>query len=127
MIGPAAISAFALFAAGIYLLLSTSAQETVIGFILLSNGVNLLVLASAGLPEGALPPLLSGTPAPRGPFADPLAQAFLLTAIVIGLGMSSFLLALSLRAHAPAPPPPPAPPAAPPETAGDAPSREPPA
>ncbi|AUX25764.1 uncharacterized protein SOCEGT47_063150 [Sorangium cellulosum] len=103
MIGPAAIGAFALFAAGVYLMLSTSLQRVVIGFILLSNGVNILVLASAGLPEGAAPPIVGGAPA--GPFADPLAHAFLLTAIVIGLGMTSFLLALSLRAHAHAPAP----------------------
>jgi multicomponent Na+:H+ antiporter subunit C len=73
-------------------------QRLLIGFVLLSNGVNVLVLASAGLPEGARPPLLSD--GQTGPFADPLAQAFLLTAIVIGLGMTAFLAALSTRAHA---------------------------
>lgn len=103
MIGPASLGAFTLFAVGVYLMLSPSLQQVVIGFVLLSNGVNILVLTSAGLPEGAAPPIVGGAPA--GPVADPLAHAFLLTAIVIGLGMTAFLLALSLCAHAHAPPP----------------------
>jgi len=87
-----------LFACGIYLMLSRSTQWIAIGFILLSNGVNLFVLTAAGLPQGPVPPLLSGAE-DGAAFADPLPQAFILTAIVIGLGTSSFLLALAARAH----------------------------
>lgn len=97
MIGPSSLALFALFAAGAYLMLSSNLQRLVIGFILLSNGANLLVLIAAGLPEGAAPPLLAETRI--RPLADPLAQAFLLTAIVIGLGLSGFLVALAARAH----------------------------
>jgi len=86
-----------LFAAAVYLLLSRNVQRVALGFILLSNGVNLLVLTAGGLPEGAAPPLL-GT-ADVAAMADPLPQAFILTAIVIGLGTSAFLLALAARAH----------------------------
>lgn len=97
MIGLAALAVGALCAAGVYLLLSANVQRVVIGFILLSNGVNLLVLTAAGIPEGAAAPLL-GTAAGRV-VTDPLPQAFILTAIVIGLGMAAFLLALAARTH----------------------------
>ncbi|MDI3290635.1 NADH-quinone oxidoreductase subunit K [Polyangium sp. 15x6] len=100
MIGLAAALSGVLFACGLYLLLSRNLQRMAIGFLLLSNGINLFVLTSAGLPARAAPPLLvEGEGASRGPFADPLAQAFILTAIVIGLGMAAFLLALSTRHH----------------------------
>jgi multicomponent Na+:H+ antiporter subunit C len=95
VIGPSSLAVFALFAAGAYLMLSSNLQRLILGFILLSNGANLLVLTAAGLPEGAAPPLLAGTQI--RPLADPLAQAFLLTAIVIGLGLSGFLVAITAR------------------------------
>lgn len=97
MIGLSAIVAGVLFATGLFLMMSSNVQRVIIGFVFLSNGINLAVLTSAGLPEGALPPLLA--PGWDGPFADPLPQAFLLTAIVIGLGMTGFLLAIAARTH----------------------------
>ncbi|HEV2129917.1 MAG TPA: sodium:proton antiporter [Longimicrobiaceae bacterium] len=99
MIGLAALVVGTLFAAGIYLLLSRNTQRVAIGFIILGNGVNLLVLSSAGIPEGAVPPLVHGYLGSE-PHADPLPQAFILTAIVIGLGTAAFLLAMAAKAHA---------------------------
>ena len=99
MIGYAALLVTVLFASGVYLMLSGNVQRIAIGFILLSNGVNLLVLAASGLPHGAVPPLLEKDMPRAGAFADPLAQAFILTAIVIGLGTASFLLALAASTH----------------------------
>ena len=98
MIGFAALLVCVLFASGVYLMLSGNVQRIAIGFILLSNGVNLLVLAASGLPQDAVPPLLEKD-GQGGAFADPLAQAFILTAIVIGLGTASFLLALAASTH----------------------------
>jgi multicomponent Na+:H+ antiporter subunit C len=98
MVGLAAMQVGVLCACGLYLMLSQNVQRLVIGFLLFSNGVNLLVLASGGLPARAAPPLLHDGAA--GPFADPLPQAFILTAIVIGLGMAAFLLAMAVRFHA---------------------------
>jgi multicomponent Na+:H+ antiporter subunit C len=86
-----------LFAVGIYLLLGRSTQRIAIGFVFLSNGVNLLVLTTAGLPPDARAPLL-GEPG-QGRFADPLPQAFVLTAIVIALGATALILALAVRTH----------------------------
>lgn len=94
MIGVSSVVAGVLVACSVYLVLSRNLQLVALGFLLLSNGVNVLVLASAGLPPRASPPILDEA---RGPIADPLPQAFLLTAIVIGLGMGSFLLAFVAR------------------------------
>ncbi len=99
MIGLAALVVGVLFAASMYLMLSRNVQLVAIGFIILSNGVNLLVLTAAGLPEGAAPPLLGYEGPAGGTFADPLPQAFILTAIVIGLGTAAFLLAMAARTH----------------------------
>jgi multicomponent Na+:H+ antiporter subunit C len=98
MIALSALLSGVLFACGLHLLLSRNLQRMAIGFLLLSNGVNLLVLTSAGLPARAAPPLV-GKDSTGSSFADPLAQAFILTAIVIGLGMAAFLVALSTRLH----------------------------
>jgi multicomponent Na+:H+ antiporter subunit C len=92
VIGLSAIVVGVLFASSLYLLLSRNVQRVAIGFIVLSNGVNLLVLTAAGVPDRAIPPLIGG--ATEGTFADPLPQAFILTAIVIGLGTAAFITLL---------------------------------
>ncbi|MEE6264002.1 Na(+)/H(+) antiporter subunit C [Plantactinospora sonchi] len=81
-----------LCATGVTLLLERSLSRVVLGFILLGNGVNLLILL-AGRSGGA--PVLGVTP-PAG-MSDPLTQAMVLTALVITLGMTAFLLALAYR------------------------------
>jgi multicomponent Na+:H+ antiporter subunit C len=98
MIGISAIVVGVLFATAVYLMLSRNVQRVAIGFILLSNAVNLMVLSASGIPVGAVPPLL-GLPTAEGSVADPLPQAFILTAIVIGLGTAAFLLAMAARTH----------------------------
>lgn len=99
MIGLAALVVGVLFATSIYLMLSRNTQRVAIGFIILSNGVNLMVLSVSGLPAGAAPPLVHGEYAQGIVYADPLPQAFILTAIVIGLGTAAFLLAMAAKAH----------------------------
>ena len=94
MIGCGAIAAGALLFAGLYLALARSVLRVALGFLLLSNGVNLFVLTTSGAPEDAAPPLIRGD-VPAAATADPLAQAFILTAIVIGFGMAAFLLAMA--------------------------------
>lgn len=64
----------------------------VVGLYILWNAVNLLVVA-VGATRGVRAPLDDGTAAPM---ADPLVQAFVLTAIVITFGFTAFLAALVL-------------------------------
>ncbi|MEG3616298.1 Na(+)/H(+) antiporter subunit C [Isoptericola haloaureus] len=79
--------------AGVYLLLERPLTRVLLGFILLSNGVNLMLLVAGGR-AGASP--IVGN-AGDEPMSDPLAQAMTLTAIVITLGLSAFILALAYR------------------------------
>lgn len=87
-----AIAGGVLIAAGVYLLLERSLMRILAGVMLAGNGVNLLFLVSAG-PAGLAP--IVGEP--EGDIADPLPQAMVLTAIVISLATSAFLLAMSYR------------------------------
>ena len=92
-----ALLAGVLFAAGVYLVLRRNLLRMVFGLVLLSNAVNLLVL-SMGRVSRVAPPLVPlGGDAPVGAYANPLPQALVLTAIVIGFGLVSFALVLVYR------------------------------
>ncbi|MEV4539384.1 Na(+)/H(+) antiporter subunit C [Asanoa sp. NPDC049518] len=81
-----------LFAAGVILLLERTLTRVLMGVVLLANGVNVLILAG-GRYGG--PPIVGTTPDDE--MSDPLPQAMILTAIVITLGLTAFLLALAYR------------------------------
>lgn len=83
-----------LVAAGVYLLLDRSLTRVLLGFLLLGNGVNLVLLMSGG-PTGRTPISDRFGPDVAG---DPLAQAMILTAIVITMGLASFVLTMIYRA-----------------------------
>ena len=78
---------------GIYLILERSLTRIIVGISLIANGVNVMFLVAGG--RAGDPPLL-GRYGPGG-MADPLPQAMVLTAIVIGLGVTAFLLSLAYR------------------------------
>jgi multicomponent Na+:H+ antiporter subunit C len=82
-----------LVAAGVYLVLERSLTRIIIGIVLLGNGINLLLLVAGGAAGGA--PIVGMTP--EDEMSDPLPEALILTAIVITLGMTAFLLALAYR------------------------------
>lgn len=86
-----------LTACGVYLLLERVVSKMLLGMILLGNAVNLLILTMGG-PDGKPPILGSSDTSPEG-MADPLAQAMVLTAIVITMGLAAFVLALAYRAY----------------------------
>lgn len=84
---------------GIYLLLSRSVIRMLIGMTILGNGVNLLIFTAGRVTREVAPIVPSGLDTPAGPIANPLPQALILTAIVIGFSMFSFLLVLAFRAY----------------------------
>jgi multicomponent Na+:H+ antiporter subunit C len=88
-----------LFATGIYSLMRRSIVKLVIGIVLISQGANLLVFTAGGLLAGRPALVAAGATVPEPPFGDPLPQAMVLTAIVIGFGLTAFLLTLTCRAH----------------------------
>lgn len=78
---------------GVYLMLRARTFPVVVGLTLLGYAVNLFLFASGRLYTG-IPAVLG-----RGAdVADPLPQALVLTAIVIGFAMTAFALVLALRA-----------------------------
>lgn len=83
-----------LFAAGTYLLLQRALTRIVLGLGLLSHGAILLLITVGG--RAGEPPIV-GKGDDGADVAAPLPQAFALTAIVIGFGMTAFLLALAYR------------------------------
>ncbi len=83
----------------VYLLLSKSMIRMLLGLALFGNAVNLVILVSGRLTREIPPIVPDGLKVPDGPIANPLPQALILTAIVIGFAMFTFLLVLSFRAY----------------------------
>ena len=89
-----------MFAAALYLMLSGSLVKFVFGFTLIGNAVNLLIF-TAGRLQHVQPPLIP--PDHTGlthAVSNALPQALILTAIVIGFAMVTFVLVLLLRTYA---------------------------
>ena len=80
-----------LFGAGVYLMLHRTITRLVLGVALIGNAVNLAILTASGRLGDAV---IVGD---DGPFTDPIPQALVLTAIVIGFALQAFLLALAWR------------------------------
>lgn len=87
-----ALTAALLVGIGTYLVLQHTLSRILIGLAFLSHGGNVLLMAAG---RRGTPPLVGSGDA--ADFADPLPQAFALTAIVITFGVSALLLALSYR------------------------------
>jgi multicomponent Na+:H+ antiporter subunit C len=88
-----AISVGLLVAGGTYLLVQRGMLRIVLGFVLLSHAVNLLIMSAGGVSR-------RGEPLGEGPdpatTADPLPQAFVLTAIVIAFSITVYMAVLAV-------------------------------
>jgi multicomponent Na+:H+ antiporter subunit C len=84
-----------LYTAGVYMILRRSIVKFIIGIVFLSNATNLLVFLSAGIVQGK--PAFTKNVGEEIVFSDPLPQALVLTAIVIGFGIVAFTLALKYK------------------------------
>lgn len=88
-----------LTAAGIFLLLRARTFDVVLGMTLLSYAVNVFIFLTGRVSIGR-PPIIDGTRMPSlAVYADPLPQALVLTAIVIGFAMTALLLVIALRSR----------------------------
>jgi multicomponent Na+:H+ antiporter subunit C len=85
-----------LYAAALFTMLRRSIVRLIIGIGLLGHAANLLIFTISGLTR-ARPPLISDSPGGSIGFADPLPQALILTAIVIGFAVQAFALVLIYR------------------------------
>jgi multicomponent K+:H+ antiporter subunit C len=79
---------------GVFLLLRGRTFSVMLGLSLLAYAVNLFIFSMGRVLPGA-PPVITANAAA---YTDPLPQALVLTAIVIGFGMTAFFLGLAVRA-----------------------------
>lgn len=94
----AAVLVAVLAGCGLHLCLSRRFLRILFGFLLISNAANLVLLAVSGDPTGRQ----SGTVAADGTAVaavDPLLQALILTAIVIGFAVAAYLTVLLYRLY----------------------------
>ncbi|WP_027967742.1 Na+/H+ antiporter subunit C [Halomonas halocynthiae] len=90
-----AITTGILSACGLYLTLRGRTFPVVVGLTLLSYAVNLFLFSMGGLTTDG-PAVINGS---NNEMADPLPQALVLTAIVIGFAMTAFAIILAMRAR----------------------------
>lgn len=88
-----AIAVGVLVAGGIYLVLQRDFLRVILGFVLLGHAANLVLLAAGGTSRRQ-PPFITAGDDPEG-VADPLTQAFVLTAIVIAFAITVYLITLA--------------------------------
>jgi multicomponent Na+:H+ antiporter subunit C len=92
----------ALYAGGIYMMLRRNIVKLIIGLALLSHAANLLIFIAGpvnGLVRARPPIIESDASALIAPYADPIPQALILTAIVISFGVLAFALVLVHRTY----------------------------
>lgn len=84
-----------LVASGLYLMLRGRTFPVIIGLTLLSYAVNLFIFGMGRLVIGAPPIIQDGV----ATYTDPIPQALVLTAIVIGFGMTAYAITLAVKAY----------------------------
>jgi multicomponent K+:H+ antiporter subunit C len=84
-----------LVACGVYLVLRARSFPVVLGLTLMGYGVNVFLFASGRLVADSAPLALAEVTI----HPDPLPQALVLTAIVIGFGMTAYTIVLALKAY----------------------------
>jgi multicomponent Na+:H+ antiporter subunit C len=88
-----AVTIGALFATGVYLMLSRNLIRVILGFLLAGHGINLLLLTTG---VGGVPPIV-GEAQGGEQMADPVPQALILTSIVISFAVTAFMLGIIYR------------------------------
>lgn len=88
-----------LYAAGLYLIMRRNIVKLILGLGLLGHAANLLIFTMGRLVRGHPPLIPEGGPEMLQDIADPLPEALILTAIVIGFGVQAFATVLIRRCH----------------------------
>lgn len=85
------------YASAVFLLLQKRLLQIILGIAIMGHATNLLIFVAAGLHGSSVPIIPSGAELLPPTAVDPLPQALVLTAIVIGLALFGFSLALAYR------------------------------
>jgi multicomponent K+:H+ antiporter subunit C len=86
-------------ASGVWLLLRPRTYQVIIGLSLLSYAVNLFIFGMGRIRTGAPPVLEGGAAVDAAAYSDPVPQALVLTAIVIGFATTALFLVVLLAAR----------------------------
>jgi multicomponent Na+:H+ antiporter subunit C len=89
----------ALVTASVYMFLARDLPRVLIGFVLLGTVANLVIFAAGRVGSMTPPLVVPGAQALAATAANPLPQALILTAIVIGFGLTAFALTLVVKAY----------------------------
>ncbi len=84
---------------GIWLMLRARSFDLILGLTFLAYAVNLLIFSMGRLAVGKPPILREGVASTLANHVDPLPQALVLTAIVIGFAMTAVLLVVAIRSR----------------------------
>jgi multicomponent Na+:H+ antiporter subunit C len=88
-----------LYAAGLYLMMRRNIVKLIMGLTLIGHAANLLIFTMGRLTRGAPPIVGPDQVQLLEPYADPVPQALILTAIVIGFGLQAFTVVLIRRSY----------------------------
>lgn len=88
-----------IYAAGIYLIMRRSLVKLILGLSLLGHAANLLIFTAGRLTRGEPALIPEGAEKLSEASSDPLPQALILTAIVIGFGVQAFAIVLIRSAY----------------------------
>jgi multicomponent Na+:H+ antiporter subunit C len=88
-----------LYTAGIYMILRRSIVKVIIGLILLGHAANLLIFTVGRITKASPAFIANDAATASAGIAEPLPQALILTAIVIGFGVQAFTIVLFKRAY----------------------------
>ena len=94
-----AIAIGVLTGSGVWLVLRPRTFQVIVGLSLLSYGVNLFIFSMGRLAIGRAPIILESGAVDPSRFADPLPQALVLTAIVIGFAVTALFLVVLLASR----------------------------
>lgn len=88
-----------LFSVGLYFILHRHFFKLILGLMLFGLASNLFIFVIGRLTRGGSPIIAETSEVAQEPFADPVPQALLLTAIVIGFGIQAFAIVLIKRVY----------------------------
>ena len=94
-----AIAIGVLTACGVWLLLRPRTYQVIMGLCLLGYGVNLFIFSTGRLALDSEPVLIPGVPETLQNYTDPMPQALVLTAIVIGFAMTALFLVVMMASR----------------------------
>ena len=94
-----AVSIGVLVSSGVWLLLRPRTFQVIMGLTLVSYAVNLFIFGMGRLRMGVPPVVDASVPVDASAYADPLPQALVLTAIVIGFASTALFLVVLLASR----------------------------